>query len=63
MIAKTFIMPKEIRAIRVKSLRANKIFRDHGPNRPGRSERCRELRGGSDDGDGSDGSDRSDGQP
>ena len=31
MIAKTFIMAKEIHAIRAKSLRDNKIFRDHGP--------------------------------
>jgi hypothetical protein len=29
-IAKTFIMAKEIRAMRVKSLRANKSLRDHG---------------------------------
>jgi len=29
-IPKTFIMAKEIRAMRVKSLRANKILRDHG---------------------------------
>jgi hypothetical protein len=29
MVAKTFIMTKEIRAMRAKSLRANKILRDH----------------------------------
>jgi hypothetical protein len=32
MIAKTFILAKEIRALRTKSLRQNKFFRDHGPN-------------------------------
>jgi hypothetical protein len=37
MIVKTFIMAKEIRAIRAKSLRANKIFRDHDSKPPGRS--------------------------
>jgi hypothetical protein len=31
MIAKIFILAKEIRAMRTNNLRANKFFRDHGP--------------------------------